>query len=239
MKTISVIPTKAQCERAKSILRLRPIHWDFVGGKTTSILFDRNHQSIFKRGRWKTVATSSHVVSVLSYLEHGLKLVVLHGICHLTGKPYKRRQLAPKGYSFSSDDFGFKVVETATGADYHPSSDELRGSVSDWVARLVSNREGAEKVKLEAARSNAEFLAIHGGASTRVTLEDSMRAGNCVEGTLRFCEAKLGIRRADIIAARHLVTVSADRLLGRANGDIQRVKRAIICAFERETAISI
>lgn len=73
----------------------------------------------------------------------------------------------------------------------------------------------------------------------RVTLEDSRRAGNCVEGSLAFAERKLGMSREEIVVAGHLFSVPANRLIAVANGDLPRIEAAIKIAWLRETTVSI
>ena len=69
-----------------------------------------------------------------------------------------------------------------------------------------------------------------------VLLEDSRRAGNCVEGSLQFAERRLGLPREAVLAGQWFVSVPGCRLL--ATGD-RRAEMAVRAAFQRETTIAI
>jgi hypothetical protein len=75
--------------------------------------------------------------------------------------------------------------------------------------------------------------------STRVSLADSRRAGNCVEGALKFAERRLGIGRAEILAGGHLLHVPASRIMAAAGTEAEPARRACYAAWLRETTVSI
>ena len=72
-----------------------------------------------------------------------------------------------------------------------------------------------------------------------VTLEDSRKAGNCIEGTLQFAERKLKIDRKTILDSSYLFMIPAYKLLKVAGADIDRVRNTIRIAWMRETLVSI
>ncbi|MDE2020512.1 MAG: hypothetical protein KGJ13_09275 [Patescibacteria group bacterium] len=71
-----------------------------------------------------------------------------------------------------------------------------------------------------------------------MTLEDSRRAGNCVEGTLAWCERTLGLTRQEILDGGYLFSLPAAQILA-ANGGQPGVERAVKAAWVRETTVSI
>ena len=77
--------------------------------------------------------------------------------------------------------------------------------------------------------------------NTRVNLNDSRKAGNCIEGTLRFCEKYLKLDRKTILDAGYLISVPAIKILKIAKNTIneERAMNACRIAWMRETTISI
>jgi hypothetical protein len=149
-----------------------------------------------------------------------------------------RRIKAPYRLRFGSDSLGVFVV-SKDGTEYHPDSREWTISPFESVVRMALSR------KRRTARVNAILLREQKHISKirdrqlpscRVTLDDSRRAGNCVEGSLRFAESRLSMSREDIIAGSHLVHVSGARLLATGDG---RARRAVEAAWQRETLVSI
>lgn len=149
-----------------------------------------------------------------------------------------RRILAPAGLRFAADNLGAHVV-AADGTDYHPTAAEWQSPKFAAVVRaaLAAKRQQLRKaaaIVRETAR--AERLIERQMASCRVTLADSRRAGNCVEGSLAFAERRMGMSRAEIVAGGHLVHVSGAALL--ATGDA-RARKAVQVAWLRETTVCI
>lgn len=157
--------------------------------------------------------------------------------------------IAPKGCFFRMDYKGIAVIRTSDGMDYHPSANDFRAPnfatvVREGMAENFKRRAAQRKVEKQAARTAKEKAArekmiARDLRNTRVTLDDSRKVGNCVEGTLAFCERKLGLSREEILSGGYMLTVSADRLAARANGDIERVNAAIYRAWIRETTVCI
>lgn len=149
---------------------------------------------------------------------------------------------APAGMRWGSDSNGVKLVRISDGMDYHPTLEDYRAKdfasrVRKAMARNYLARHATAKSVKEAARFEKIFGRESG--SCIVTLEDSRRAGNCVEGTLRFAERKLKCDRSAILAAKHLFGVRASQLRAHANGDAQRAEAAIRQAWMRETTVCI
>lgn len=149
-----------------------------------------------------------------------------------------RRIIAPAGLRFSIDDEGARVV-AADGTGYHPTASEWMSTKFAAVIRaaLKNKRQAVRKAAL-ATRESARVAKIRDRqmASCRVTLADSRRAGNCVEGSLAFAERRMGLSRAEILAGGHLIHVLGASLL--ATGDA-RARRAVEAAWQRETMVAI
>ncbi len=74
-------------------------------------------------------------------------------------------------------------------------------------------------------------------ATTRVTIHDARRAGNCMVGILNFAERKLRVSRETALSSHFAVPALTLRRL--ANGAGAAVERAIQAAYARETMVSI
>lgn len=149
---------------------------------------------------------------------------------------------APAGMKWDSDVNGVKLVRLSDGMDYHPTLDDYRAK--DFAARVrraMAQNYLARKASMKAAKDAARHDEVFRRESTtcRVLLEDSRRAGNCIEGTLRFAERSLGLDRSEVLAGRHLIGVPASRLRACAGSDAPRVDAAIRQAWMRETMVSI
>lgn len=157
---------------------------------------------------------------------------------------------APAGMVFEKHSDGYlRLRRLSDDMDYHPSAKELyrkdfasfvrRQMAINWRRRVNDNkleRERARKAKQDARTEAAYQKQL---ASVYVSLNDSRIAGNCVEGTLAFCERKLRISRKEILDGGHLLLVSAVRLLKVANGDRSRIDAACRVAWRRENTVSI
>ena len=100
---------------------------------------------------------------------------------------------------------------------------------ANWLLKKTAERKEKDAKKLDKI-FNRDLK------TTRVTLCDSQRAGNCVEGSIIFAEKFLKISREMIVNGKHLLTVAAHRLI--ATGD-ERAARAARVAWQRETLVSI
>lgn len=174
----------------------------------------------------------------------------------VTGCILVRRLRAPAGMIFDLDDNGILLRRLSDGMDFHPDKTTLMAKnwigltraamAKNYSARQAQKRaeKQAENDKAAAAKRQAQYLAD--SATTRVSIVDARRAGNCLEGCVAFAVRKLRVSREQLHVdgnrlgpAAHLVTFRADFLRSVANGDGPRVEAAIRAAYERETAISI
>lgn len=136
----------------------------------------------------------------------------------------------PDGYRWHYDQNGLRAIREASPADdYHPTAHCLlaKYAATHIVRRLEDLRERREAMRaattVEAARA----------AGVWVCLADSLRAGNCLQGTLAFGE------RHGLDRSRHY---EAPELLAIANGDASRVRLAVTAArlrHEREVEAGV
>lgn len=151
-----------------------------------------------------------------------------------------RRILAPRDLRFRKDANGIFVQRMSDNMDFHPTPDIWRAK--DFWTRVRAGfaenfKRRIESRKVESETKRVQAIYDRQIKSTSVTLEDSRRAGNCVEGSLRYCETRLRIPRETILAAGYLFSVPATKLLS-VNGD-PGVARAVRAAWMRETTVSI
>lgn len=124
----------------------------------------------------------------------------------------------PDGYAWGVDTSGLRAFRVSCPADdYHISAVDLLGADpgAAIVQRLEDNRARRELMRA------AEACKAASDAGVFVCLADSLRAGNCREGTLAFS------RRHGLDPARHY---EAPELLAIANGEASRVRLAVTAA---------
>lgn len=149
-----------------------------------------------------------------------------------------RRIFAPAGLTFGVDSLG-AFVKSKDGTDYHLNKHDLQNKTfaKHIRAKLHEKRLSIRRQKAT-EKATKRYLEVknHQMATCRVNLDDSLKSGNCLEGTLRFAEVKLKIGRENLLAGRHLTHVSGEVLL--KTGD-PRAKNAVERAWMRETLVSI
>ena len=187
----------------------------------------------YMRYEYKPCYTSYGVIAA-----NGAALLYRRGFA---GSIKSRLLRAPAGMRWTQNN-GLCLVRESDGMDYHPTVADLQSPkfatvVRDAMAANYTARLNAKREAKRAARWERQFQRDL--ATTRVTLHDSRKAGNCIEGSLRFAERKLGLDRASILAAGHLFSVPAKRLLAVANGETERAMAAVWAAWNRETTVSI
>lgn len=149
-----------------------------------------------------------------------------------------RKLIAPTGMRWKKDNHGALLSRVSDGMDYHPTLDDLRSCKFCTLVRGAMSKNW--KLRQEAVKKSKEFARLI--PTTRVLLEDSQRAGNCVQGTLQFAEMRLKISREMICGAIHLIGVSAKKLILISETHPQekeKIMGAINCAIARETLVSI
>jgi hypothetical protein len=124
----------------------------------------------------------------------------------------------PEGHRFDIDHNGFRLVRLADGEDYHLNAYDLTVPWDVAVDRLARNAIARQE---ERARLKAEAADAEG---VWVCVADSLRGGNCREGTLQWA------RNHGLDPRRHY---PAPDLIHRMNGDAGRVRLAISAAVHR------
>lgn len=139
-----------------------------------------------------------------------------------------RRVIAPRGYRWETDSNGIRLVSLSDPqADYHPTAGELLAGMRSVVAKLRENlrirRESFKKQnKKQKQQAAAVKRAEREGAT--VCIADSIRAGNCVAGSINWA------KRHGLEPQQHY---RPSQVLALANGDIQRVALVVTIALKR------
>lgn len=155
------------------------------------------------------------------------------------GKDWGKNIIAPKGTKFNWDSNGLVVIRLTDKMDYHPNlsdfnSNNFRTRVKNCLSFNYNKR--IEQKKNAKRLQQFEKIFKNDLKTIRVCLNDSRKAGNCVEGSLAFMERKFKINRQDILNGNYMFSFSGDKLWN--SGD-ERAKNAVRKAWERETLISI
>jgi hypothetical protein len=131
---------------------------------------------------------------------------------------------AGRGYKWKRDANGVRLVRLADGADYHPSSDEIRAGRAAIIAALRERAEARKKAAITAKR-DAKIITAACKDGIFVGLADAIAAGNCRAGTANFA------RRHGLDIRRHY---RADQL-PRGSGDTsRRVALAVLASQRRQ-----
>lgn len=146
---------------------------------------------------------------------------------------------APKGMFFGRDDNGLVLRRQSDGMDYHPTTEDLQSKkfaalVRSKMAENFKKRLAAKK--LEKQNILYEKIFQQDIKNTMVTLNDSRKAGNCIEGSLSFAERRLNIPREEILKGGFIFKINAKRLI--QTGD-ERAIKAVRVAWNRETTVCI
>ena len=131
------------------------------------------------------------------------------GVCeYYADNSLSRRRLAPKGMRFEKDSLGVKVVDIASGVDYHFSLVEFQlKKFVTYIRERIAFRKRAQALMLKESRKTTMVEEILRNpkklAKIWVTRDDSLESGNCQAGTDRFIETAfrdssgIGAARAD------------------------------------------
>lgn len=150
-----------------------------------------------------------------------------------------------KGFVFAVDSNGICLQrKNKTDSNYHFNCREILGE--NPICNLLEKLRGLEnqrknQKKLDIQKAYHQKIFQREIQSTYVTLEDSRKSGNCIEGSLNFAEKNLGISRDTILNGLHLFSVQAKRLIGIADKSPEkhRIMNAVNVAWSRETMVSI
>lgn len=175
-------------------------------------------------------------MSYVTLANGGRGLVYRYGF---KNEEHSRTIYAPKGMIFAKDDLGLVVKRLSDDMDYHPTSDDLKSKkFATLVREKMATNFKTRLIQKQTERRNKflEQIFQKDLKTTMVTLNDSRKAGNCIEGSLQFAERRLGIPRQEIINGGHLFHVRAEKLV--KTGD-ERAIRAAKVAWQRETTVCI
>lgn len=133
---------------------------------------------------------------------------------------------AGRGYRWGVDANGVCLVRTSDGADYHPSTDDIRAGRAAIIAAL---RERAAQRAEAARRAKREERILRAAAKggVWVCLADSLKAGNCRYGTEAWA------RRHGLDIRRHY---RADALPAPSTPDESRRIALVVLAATRRQA---
>lgn len=149
---------------------------------------------------------------------------ILAALIGHTGKVLDCTVQAGRGYKWDTDKNGVRLVRLADGADYHPSSDEIRAGRASIVATLHERADTRKKAAI-AAKRDAKIIADACKDGVWVCLADAISAGNCRAGTEQFA------RRHNLDIRRHYRA----EVLPREQGDTsRRVALAVLAAQRRQ-----
>lgn len=133
--------------------------------------------------------------------------------------------LAGRGYRWETDAHGVRLVRLADGADYHPTTDDVRAGRAAIVAAL-REREATRRARARVARHEAAILRKAAAGGVWVSLADSVAGGNCQAGTEMYA------RRHGLDLRRHY---RADALPAPATAEeSRRVALAVLAATRRQ-----
>ena len=195
------------------------------------------YEPIYYKGRFKGY-TGSYLFptyqSSVAISPSGKSAVVI------TGNIMRKRVKAPAGTRFGKDELGLRVVRKTDKLDYHFAPEDLmrKGGFASFIRRKLAEKYIAslQSKKAEKAKKENDARFLRQIKNTYVSLEDSRRAGNCIEGSLAFAERKLGLDRKSILEGRWLFTVPAMKLM--KTGD-KRAEKSVVAAWQRETTVCI
>lgn len=137
---------------------------------------------------------------------------------------------APKGTEFDID--GSLILTSDFNCEYHPTLGDIKSK--NFGFRIIKNIKENQVKRKNVLR--LKIIKERELSKTWVSLDDSRAAGNCIEGSLNFISKNFGIGWEDVLNAKWLFSIKANRLLHFPDN---RVKNAINKAYERETMICI
>ena len=188
------------------------------------------------RGRFRTVQKSNHIIAYQSFFfipTSGKHVDLVHPVHKAV------RIQALSGYKWGRDSLGLKLVRLSDGRDYHLATYKSHEhppftaeSCVQALADLDASRDAEERA--HAARQALEQAFVRDLRTTRVSLIDSQRAGNCIHGSMQFGK-RMGFDEAQYNGL-NAPGISAAVL--HRTGDARAI-RACWRAWERETLVSI
>lgn len=192
----------------------------------------------YKRGKGSFTCYSyaPRYVSYVILANGGGGLIYRHGF---KGEIKSRVIYAPAGIKFAKDENGLLLRRKSDNMDYHPTAKDLQSKKFATTVRQEMAKNFLYRLnqkRLEKQNNKSEKIFIRDLPTTMVNLHDSRKAGNCIEGSLRFAEMRLNIPRQEILNGGFIFKVPASKLV--KTGD-ERAIRAAKVAWQRETLVMI
>ncbi len=126
-------------------------------------------------------------------------------------------------YFWDTDKNGLRLVRARDGADFHPTTGDIRLGRAHIVKNLTENALARKKIKLD-AKKDAALLKKAIKEGVWVCFGDSISAGNCRNGTANFAS------RHGLDLARHYNA----SFLSDIKDDTRRISLAILAATRRQ-----
>lgn len=146
---------------------------------------------------------------------------------------------APSGMKFQKDVLGLVLRRLSDGMDYHPTAKDLQSRKFAATVRAEMARNYKARLAQKKAEKQSKILEKlfqRDLSTTMVTLYDSRKAGNCIEGSLQFAEKRLNIPRDEIVKGGFLFKIPAYKLVKTGE---PRALAAAKMAWNRETTVCI
>jgi len=149
----------------------------------------------WKNGRAVSYTRATNTTGVRSY---GIVLSEKSAVFFIVEK--KVEITLPEGVTWDIDDMGIRIKKGKY--DFHPTAGEIMSMnpIVVMVAELERNAELQKKIELELA------VEVANSAGVYVCAKDSLRVGNCLQGTIKFAN-NLGIDPVNHYAASQLLTM--------------------------------
>jgi len=202
--------------------------------------YDRNDAGNYK-GNFRKYTCYQNIPRYTSFIEIEGNILKYH--CGFIGHMKSKIVKIPKNFKIEKDVIGIKFVRITDNMDYHFTGDHIVMKnfithVKNEMARNYKKRVELRANKKKDQKNERYFLKDLG--TTMVSLDDSRKAGNCIEGSLQFAVNNLGMERETIIQNMHLFSVNGKRLwkIAEKTGE-NRAKNAVRAAWNRETLVMI
>lgn len=206
--------------------------WAVRFGSCNAIIEDKCHESQYKgNGRWKTIQRAGHVVMVEAWAQirdDGRTVIIRAGNLH------RRLESGPDHY-WQHDALGFALVRISDQEDYHPSAENLMApgpnGYFDGEATVNSIKRSIEWAAIRRAEITSRNQTLIDGDldGVWVSFVDSLRAGNCREGSRQWAAQKrINIRH------HHLAAKLMD--LGWQDGRLVAAVKMAVARHKREMA---
>jgi len=191
------------------------VKWEMVAGTKYQILENRYHVSCYRGGQWKTLQSALHRVEVPSFA-----IVNRKGDCKCVIGAFTFNWNATPEYAFRIDQNGVALyLVNSPKDDYHFSANEALNIRLEGILKMANlNREKRLSLEAQKVALEAEAQGVY------VCLADSLKAGNCLTGSLQWA-LQNGLDPKKHYPAREL--------LSKVSTDFGRLRLTITAAILR------